>query len=149
MRWTPEEELLVYTYIEKAKGDLEGFPAAEIAQKLGRTRDAVGRKARRLVEAYYNWTPTEENGAFHYYLKGSPTKEILDRLRGFGSQVSADALEFKLKQMRALLESELRVYAEEHNLLQKRKPTLDTLLNFVEYKKNPSTFTKSKLHRSL
>lgn len=148
-RWSKEETRTLELNLDKYNWDFTKLPITLLAEKLNRTESAILAKAARLKNDYnrtYEWSEEEQNGAFFYYLKGLPLKEIHDKLINFGSQATLEQLESELKRIRKSHEEEAKAYAEERGLKIAKHLTLETLEFFLKNRNTTSDFTRKALH---
>lgn len=151
-RWSKEDVHLLERNLDRYNWDITKLPLLSLAQKFDRTEGAIIAKAKRLIENYkreYEWSETEQTGAFHYYLKGLALKEIHEKLLNFGSQATLDQLESEMKRMRKFHEQEIRTYAEERNLTTAKNFKLDTIEFFVKNRNTQSDFVRKALHTKI
>jgi hypothetical protein len=143
-RWTKEEESLLINYLDKY-GSVEELPLASLTDKLGRTVDAIRRKASRLVEASndsHEWTSTERKEAFSLYLEEKSVAEIRESL----SHISLDHIEQELKRLRNAWTQHMRAYAEERGLPTAKHFKLETIGFYIENRLTEKDFIRKVLH---
>jgi len=144
MKWTKEQENELNGYIDRYE-DVDSLPLVHLADKFGRTTDAVLRKAKRLVEAYnsvHQWINKERKIAFDLYVAGESYARIQESL----PEVSMDAIEKEMKRLRKLAEAQLRAYAEERGLQTTKNISLGQLEFFLKNRETTSEFVRKGLH---
>lgn len=148
-RWTKEHTFNLEQNLDLYGWDVHKLPLTTLAHNYNRTEAAVIAKAKRLVEKYnrtYEWSEPEQNGAFHYYLKGLPLKEIHEKLVAFGSGATIEQLEGEMLRMKKVHEQAIRAYAEERKLPVAKALSIDTINYFLQNKNTESSFVRKALH---
>lgn len=148
-RWSKEDCRILEKNLDKYNWKIDKLPVSLLADMFNRTEAAVIAKAKRLVLQYertYEWSQDEQNGSFHYYLKGLPTKEIHEKLLAFGSQATLEQLESELSRMKKMYSDEIKDYAEERGLPVAKAIQIDTIDFFIKNKNTTSDFTRKALH---
>lgn len=157
-KWTAEEEHLLRVNLEHYDWDVTKLVLPSLIQKLKnkRTERGILLKAERMVEARnklleskYPWTLEQRRGLYHYYLSGTATKEIHEKLLAAGFTPTMGQLEEELARIRERLETEIKKYAEERGLKVSKWLSLDTLAFFFNNSKTDSDFIRKALHERI
>lgn len=147
MKWTKEEELIVYNTLSRHNLDPNDLPLEALSTRLGRTKDAIRRKARRLKETppeiEETWDAEQSKQLWDLYSSGLSTLEI-KRALDFHAELSQ--IETKAKELRATVSASVRKYAAAHGLPCAKVLKLETLRYFLEHGKTTSDFTRKILH---
>lgn len=147
MKWTKEEELIVYNTLSRHNLDPNDLPLEALSTRLGRTKDAIRRKARRLKETppeiEETWDAEQSKQLWDLYSSGLSTLEI-KRALDFHAELSQ--IETKAKELRATVSASVRKYAESIGLPCAKVLRLETLRYFSEHRKTTSDFTRKILH---
>lgn len=144
-KWTNEEKELLIKYLERYP--ISDLPFSILEPKLRRSKDAIKRKALRLMEESdkYEWTASERQKAFTLYLEGKSFSEIKASL----PEISLDEIEQELKRLRNAWTKRMQAYAEERNLPVAKHFKLDTIDFFIQNKDTDKDFIKKVLHGKL
>lgn len=147
-KWTEEEESLVRANLERYNNDVMSMPLSAMSEKLGRTPDAIRRKATRLKSAPkpaepLDWPKEASLELWELYSSGMST---LDIHKSMSFDVSLADIELKIPELKEGVVKSVRKYAESIGLPCAKVLRLETLRYFWEHRKTTSDFTRKILH---
>lgn len=148
-RWSEKDVNILENTLEQCDWCIEKLPLLTLAMKFDRTETAVIAKAKRLIEKYnraYQWSEEEQRGAFHYYLKGLPFKEIHDKLVAFGCQATIEQMEQELLRLRKSYTDVIVNYARERGLKVAKTLSLETIAYFIKNNNTTNDFERKALN---
>lgn len=151
-RWSEKDVRILENTLDQYEWKIEKLPLMTLAAKFERSETAVIAKAKRLIEKYnrtYEWSEEEQRGAFIYYLKGLPFKEIHEKLLNFGSQATLEQTEQELLRMKKSYTDGIRAYAEERGLKAAKTMSVETIDYFLKNKDTTNDFTRKALNNRI
>lgn len=147
-KWTEEEVSLVRNNLERYNYDIMSMPLAAMSERLGRTADAIRRKATRLKSEPkpaepLEWPKEASQELWELYSSGMST---LDIHKNITFDVSLEDIELKIPELKEAVVKSVRKYADTLGLPCAKVLRLETLRYFSEHRKTSSDFTRKILH---